>query len=71
PWPLAAYTRMPFQLTQVEQAPQCDVLVQVGGAGTDLIPRLRSRYTYSWSNHGLVVLSQVPRSQLLNASRTR
>ncbi|MCU1429018.1 MAG: hypothetical protein JWL83_3018, partial [Actinomycetia bacterium] len=42
PWPLAAYTRMPFQLTQVEQAPQCDVLVQVGGAGTDLIPRLRS-----------------------------
>jgi hypothetical protein len=67
PWPLGAYTALPPQLTRVEQAPACDVVVQVGAFGAALVPSLRTQYAYSWSNHGLAVLSRVPRSQLLTA----
>ncbi|MDQ1519463.1 MAG: hypothetical protein QOI55_536 [Actinomycetota bacterium] len=67
PWPLGAYTALPRQLTRVQDAPACDVVVQVGAFGRALVPSLRTQFAYSWSNHGLAVLSRVPRVQLLSA----
>jgi hypothetical protein len=66
PWPLAAYTELPPQVREVADARDCDVIVQVGGFGADLLPKLRPDYRYGWrvDRNGTAVLSRVPRREL-------
>jgi 4-amino-4-deoxy-L-arabinose transferase-like glycosyltransferase len=64
PWALGAYTELPPQVREVGQADGCDVIVQVGGFGADLVPRLRDDYRYAWRVGNGTVLSQVPRAEL-------
>ncbi len=64
PWPLGAYTDLPPQVREVDQADGCDVIVQVGGFGADLLPQLRGDYRYAWRVGNGTVLSQVPRTEL-------
>jgi hypothetical protein len=69
PWPLGAYTELPPQVREAGQERGCDVIVQVGGFGADLVPQLRSEYRYAWRVGNGTVLSQVPRAELEPSTR--
>jgi hypothetical protein len=61
---LVVYTKPPPDFHRLPQRRQCDVLLRIAGWNNDRVRRVAHLYKHGWNDHGLFVMSDVPRWEL-------